>query len=124
LNEKLHRYLLPAAPYLLLALLSTKLGQAVRLAPGTDFSGKALHIMEGLSAALALPGPSFHPADLCVGTLAAVLIRLAVWVKSRDAKKFRKNDEYGSARWGTAADIKPFIERGLKTTSSSRRRSA
>ena len=110
MNDKLRRYLLPAAPYILLALLSTKLGQAARLTPGTDFSGKALHIMEGLSAALALPGPSFHPADLCVGALAAALIRLAVWVKSRDAKKFRKNEEYGSARWGTAADIKPFID--------------
>ena len=98
------------SPYLLFALLGTKLGQAARLAPGADFSAKALHIMEGLTAAFSSILPSFHPVDLCVGIVAAALIRLAVYVKGKNAKKFRKNVEYGSARWGTAADIAPYVD--------------
>ena len=98
------------SPYLLFALLGTKLGQAARLAPGTDFSSKALHIMEGMTAAFSSLIPSFHPVDLCVGIAAAALIRLAVYVKAKNAKKFRKNVEYGSARWGTAEDIAPYVD--------------
>ena len=98
------------APYLLFALLGTKLGQAARLAPGADFSTKALHILSGCKAAFSSLVPSFHPVDLCVGILAAGLIRLAVYVKGKNAKKFRKNVEYGSARWGTAEDIAPFVD--------------
>ena len=98
------------SPYLLFALLGTKLGQAARLAPGADFSAKALHIMEGLTAAFSSLIPSFHPVDLCVGIAAAALIRLAVYVRGKNAKKFRKNIEYGSARWGTAEDIAPYVD--------------
>ena len=98
------------APYLLFALLGTKLGQAARLAPGADFSAKALHILEGCKAAFSSLTPSFHPVDLCVGILAAGLIRLAVYAKGKNAKKFRKNVEYGSARWGTPEDIAPYVD--------------
>lgn len=96
------KLLLPNLPYVFIALFATKLGQAARLAPGADFSQKALHIMEGFAAAFQSALPSFHPIDLCVGIAAALLIRLAVYVKGKNARKFRKNIEYGSARWGNA----------------------
>lgn len=109
-NINLKKLLLPNIPYVFIALLATKLGQAARLAPGTDFSGKALHIMEGLQAAFSSIAPSFHPTDLLVGVALAGILRLAVYVKGKNAKKFRKNEEYGSARWGTAEDIRPYID--------------
>ena len=109
-NINLKKLLLPNIPYVFIALLATKLGQAARLAPGTDFSGKALHIMEGLQAAFSSIAPSFHPTDLLVGIALAGILRLAVYVKGKNAKKFRKNEEYGSARWGTAEDIRPYID--------------
>ena len=93
------KLLLPNIPYVFIAFFATKLGQAARLAPGADFSQKALHIMEGFAAAFQSALPSFHPIDLCVGVAAALLIRLAVYVKGKNARKFRKNIEYGSARW-------------------------
>ena len=104
------KLLLPNLPYVFIALFATKLGQAARLAPGADFSQKALHIMEGFAAAFQSALPSFHPIDLCVGIAAALLIRLAVYVKGKNARKFRKNIEYGSARWGNAEDIKPYTD--------------
>jgi len=104
------KFLLPNIPYVFIALFATKLGQAWRLAPGTDFSGKALHLMEGFAAAFQSALPSFHPIDLCVGVAAALLIRLIVYVKGKNAKKFRKNLEYGSARWGKPEDIAPYVD--------------
>ena len=104
------KFLLPNIPYVFIALFATKPGQAWRLAPGADFSAKALHIMEGFAAAFQSALPSFHPIDLCVGVAAALLIRLAVYVKGKNARKFRKNIEYGSARWGNAEDIKPYTD--------------
>ena len=104
------KLLLPNIPYVFIALFATKLGQAWRLAPGTDFSWKALHIMEGFAAAFQSALPSFHPIDLCVGVAAALLIRLIVYVKGKNAKKFRKNLEYGSARWGKPEDIAPYVD--------------
>ena len=101
---------LPNIPYVFIALFATKLGQAWRLAPGTDFSGKALHLMEGFAAAFQSALPSFHPIDLCAGVAAALLIRLIVYVKGKNAKKFRKNLEYGSARWGKPEDIAPYVD--------------
>ena len=101
---------LPNIPYVFIALFATKLGQAWRLAPGTDFSGKALHLMEGFATAFSSLVPSFHPIDLCVGVAAALLIRLIVYVKGKNAKKFRKNLEYGSARWGRPEDIAPYVD--------------
>ena len=104
------KLLLPNIPYVFIALFATKLGQAARLSPGADFSGKALHLMEGFAAAFQSALPSFHPLDLCVGVAAALLIRLAVYVKGKNAKKFRKNLEYGSARWGKPEDIAPYVD--------------
>lgn len=104
------KFLLPNIPYVFIALFATKPGQAWRLAPGTDFSGKALHIMEGFATAFSSLVPSFHPIDLCVGVAAALLIRLIVYVKGKNAKKFRKNLEYGSARWGKPEDIAPYVD--------------
>ena len=112
MKKPLHikKLVLPNIPYVLIALFATKLGQAWRLAPGTDFSGKALHLMEGFAAAFQSALPSFHPIDLCVGVAAALLIRLIVYVKGKNAKKFRKNLEYGSARWGKPEDIAPYVD--------------
>ena len=104
------KFLLPNIPYVFIALFATKLGQAWRFAPGMDFSGKALHLMEGFAAAFQSALPSFHPIDLCVGVAAALLIRLIVYVKGKNAKKFRKNLEYGSARWGRPEDIAPYVD--------------
>ena len=112
MKKPLHikKLVLPNIPYVFIALYATKLGQAARLAPGTDFSGKALHLMEGFAAAFQSALPSFHPIDLCVGVAAALLIRLIVYVKGKNAKKFRKNLEYGSARWGKPEDIAPYVD--------------
>ena len=104
------KFLLPNIPYVFIALFATKLGQAWRLAPGMDFSGKALHLMEGFAAAFQSALPSFHPIDLCVGVAAALLIRLIVYIKGKNAKKYRKNVEYGSARWGKPEDIAPYVD--------------
>ena len=104
------KFLLPNIPYVFIALFATKLGQAWRLAPGMDFSGKALHLMEGFAAAFQSALPSFHPIDLCVGVAAALLIRLAVYIKGKNARKYRKNVEYGSARWGNSDDIRPYVD--------------
>ena len=110
MNMRLKKWILPNLPYVGIALFATKLGQAMRIAPGTDFSGKVLHMMDGMHAAFSTAAPSFHPLDLCVGVLVAAAIRLTVYVKGKNAKKFRKNTEYGSARWGTHEDIAPYID--------------
>lgn len=104
------KLILPNIPYVFIALIATKLGQAFRLAPGTDFSSKLLGIMDGFSMAFQNIMPSFHPIDLLVGVAAAVIIRLVVYFKGKNAKKYRKNIEYGSARWGTREDIAPFMD--------------
>ena len=109
-NVNIKKAILPNLPYAFIALYATKLGQAARLSPGADFSAKALHIMEGFAAAFQSALPSFHPIDLCVGVAAALLIRLAVYVKGKNAKKYRKNVEYGSARWGNSDDIRPYVD--------------
>ena len=110
MNMRLKKWILPNLPYVGIALFATKLGQAMRIAPGADFSGKVLHMMDGMHAAFSTAAPSFHPLDLCVGVLGAAAIRLTVYVKGKNAKKFRKNTEYGSARWGTHEDIAPYID--------------
>ena len=110
MNMRLKKWILPNLPYVGIALFATKLGQAIRIAPGADFSGKVLHMMDGMHAAFSTAAPSFHPLDLCVGVLVAAAIRLTVYVKGKNAKKFRKNTEYGSARWGTHEDIAPYID--------------
>ncbi len=96
-------------PYGVIGLFATKLGQAWRLAEGADASQKLLHLLDGISAAFQNSLPSFHPFDLLVGLVCGVLLRAAVYYKAKNAKKFRRNMEYGTARWGTAADIAPYI---------------
>ena len=110
MKDKLKKYLLPNLPYLFFVYLFDKLCQAVRLVPGLDASEKLLHIGQGFQTAFASSAPSFHALDICVGILGAILVRLAVYVKGKNAKKYRKGIEYGSARWGTAADIAPYID--------------
>ena len=104
----LKKLIIPNIPYVFIALLATKVGQGWRLAPGSDFSGKFLHILEGFREAFQSIAPSFYVTDLLVGIAIAVILRLIVYVKGKNAKKFRKNMEYGSARWGTHEDIAPF----------------
>ena len=110
MKDKIRKYLLPNLPYLFFVYLFDKLCQAVRLTPGPDASEKLLHIGQGFQTAFASSAPSFHVLDICIGILGAVLVRLAVYVKGKNAKKYRKGMEYGSARWGTAADIAPYID--------------
>ena len=110
MTGKLKKILLPNLPYLLFVYLFDKLCQTVRLAPGLDTSEKLLHIGDGFTMAFASYAPSFHLLDLCVGIIGAVIVRLAVYTKSKNAKKYRHGIEYGSARWGTAADIAPYID--------------
>ena len=98
-------------PYLLFVYPFDKLAQAFRLAPGADLSGKLLSIGDGLTAALSSPWFSFHPTDLLIGIAGAVVLRMAVYLKGKNAKKYRHGIEYGSARWGTAADIAPYMDK-------------
>lgn len=93
------KLILPNIPYVFIALLATKVSEAVRLAPGSDASTKLLNIMTGLNTAFHSLVPSFHPTDLLIGLAAAVIIRLVVYSKQKNAKKYRKGMEYGTARW-------------------------
>ena len=110
MKPELKKLLILNAPYLLFVYLFDKIGQAVRLAPGADLSGKVLSLADGFSAAFATPLPSLAPMDLLIGIVGAVLIRLMVYFKGKNAKKYRKGIEYGSARWGNAEDIKPYTD--------------
>ena len=110
MKPEIKKLLILNLPYLLFVYLFDKAGAAVRLSPGMDASQKILNLGEGFTAAFASAAPSFHPADLLIGIAGAVIIRLAVYLKGKNAKKYRKGIEYGSARWGTAEDIKPYID--------------
>ena len=110
MKPELKKLLVLNLPYLLFVYLFVKCGQAYRLAAGADASAKLLHLTSGISAAFASPLPSLHPFDLCVGVVGAVAVRLIVYSKGKNAKKYRKGEEYGSARWGTAKDIAPYID--------------
>ena len=109
-NVSLKKRLIPWLPYVLIGLFATNLGEAWRLAAGTDASQKLLGLMASIPLAFATPLPSFHPFDLLVGLCSVGLLRLAVYLKSKNAKKYRKGVEYGSARWGTPADIAPYVD--------------
>ena len=110
MKPEVKKLILLNLPYLLFVYLFGKVGQAFRLAHGIDLSAKLLHIGQGFTAAFASAAPSFHPIDLLIGIAGAVIIRLVVYSKQKNAKKYRKGMEYGTARWGTPADIKPFID--------------
>ena len=109
----LKKILILNLPYLLFVYLFDKLCQAVRLAPGLDASEKFLHLSQGFTEAFSYTAPSLHPLDLLVGIAGAVIVRLAVYAKGKNARKYRKGIEYGSARWGTAADIAPYDTSGV-----------
>ena len=109
-NRNLKKWIIPNLPYLLFVYLFDKAAQAVRLAPGADLSGKLLGIGNGFTSAFASPLPSFSSVDMLIGIAGAILIRLIVYTKGKNAKKYRKGVEYGSARWGNAEDIKPYID--------------
>ena len=110
MNPKRKKIILSSVPYVFAALFATKLGFAWRLAEGADASAKLLNLLDTLTVAFSSPAPSFHPFDLCVGIIVAGILRGIVYVKSKNAKKYRKNEEYGSARWGTQEDIAPYID--------------
>ena len=110
MKPEVKKLILLNLPYLLFVYLFGKVGQAFRLAHGIDLSAKLLHIGQGFTAAFSSAAPSFHPLDLLIGIAGAVIIRLVVYSKQKNAKKYRKGMEYGTARWGTPADIKPFID--------------
>ena len=110
MKPEVKKLILLNLPYLLFVYLFGKVGQAFRLAQGIDLSAKLLHIGQGFTAAFSNAAPSFHPIDLLIGIAGAVIIRLVVYSKQKNAKKYRKGMEYGTARWGTPADIKPFID--------------
>ena len=110
MKPEIKKLLILNLPYLLFVWLFDKVGAAVRLSPGADASAKLLHLGDGFNAAFSSAAPSFHPADLLIGIAGAVIVRLIIYVKGKNAKKYRKGMEYGSARWGTAEDIKPYTD--------------
>ena len=110
MTGKLKKALLPNLPYLFFVYLFDKLCQAVRLSPGADASEKLLCIAQGFTGAFASLWLSLHPLDLLLGVAGAALVRLAVYLKAKNAKKYRRGVEYGSARWGRPEDIAPYID--------------
>lgn len=110
MKPEIKKLLILNAPYLLFVWLFDKTGAAVRLSPGADASTKLLHLGDGFTAAFSSIAPSFHPADLLIGIAGVVIVRLIIYTKGKNAKKYRRGTEYGSARWGTADDIKPYTD--------------
>lgn len=110
MTDKIRKYVLPNIPYLLVLWFCLKLGTAYRIAPGADFGNKLIGTIQTIGPAFATIAPGLVLFDWLTGISGAVLIRLVVWGKVKKAKKFRRDVEYGSARWGTEKDIKPFID--------------
>jgi type IV secretion system protein VirD4 len=110
MNQKTKKLLILNLPYVLIGLFCTNVGEAWRIASGSTTGEKILDFLTALGEAFANPLPSLHPFDLCVGLAVAVTIRAAVYLKGKNAKKYRHGQEYGSARWGTAKDIEPFAD--------------
>ncbi|MCD8129574.1 MAG: type IV secretory system conjugative DNA transfer family protein [Oscillospiraceae bacterium] len=104
------KLLLPNLPYILIGLVATNFGEAWRLTVGSTAGERILGLISTIPQALGTPLPSFHAFDLLIGLLCAAGLRLAVYLKSKNAKKYRHNIEYGSARWGTAEDIRPYAD--------------
>jgi type IV secretion system protein VirD4 len=109
-TKKLKKIIIKALPYVLMGLVCTNLGEAWRLAEGADASKKLLSFFSTLGTAFSNPLPSFHPVDLLVGAICGGALYLAVYTRHKNAKHFKHNQEYGSARWGTHADIEPFMD--------------
>ena len=110
MNEKLKKTAVRLLPYLFVALAATCLGKAWRMAEDADATQTLFNLPKTLEAAFSPPIPSLHPFDLLTGAVTAALLRAAVYLKGKNARKYRKNREYGSARWGTREDIAPYID--------------
>ena len=110
MSKKMKKLLILNIPYLVLGLLFTKLPEAWRYTNGVDLGQKILNLGEGLSRAFAVPFPSFYPTDLLIGLAISALLKLIIYIRSKNAKKYRKGVEYGSARWGNAKDIEPYVD--------------
>ena len=108
MNNKTKKLLILNLPYFIAGLVCTNLGEAWRIAEGADMSEKVLGFLSALGAAFSNPMPSLHPMDLLIGVCCGAGLRLAVYLKGKNAKKYRHGMEYGSARWGTQKDIEPF----------------
>ena len=109
-TDKIRKYILPNIPYLFIGWAFLKLGTAYRLAAGANAREKLLGLMQTIGVAFADFSPGLDPFDWLVGIVGAVAFRLLIYFKSKNAKKFRRDEEYGSARWGTEKDIKPFVD--------------
>ena len=109
-TDKIRKYLIPNIPYLFILWAFLKLGTAYRLAAGNDFAHKLIGLGQTIGPAFADFAPGLAPLDWLVGIVGAVGFRLLIYFKSKNAKKFRRDAEYGSARWGTEKDIKPFVD--------------
>ncbi len=109
MNKNIKRLLILNIPYVVMGLIATNFGEAWRLAEGADSSAKILSFFSTIQVALSNPLPTFYPLDILVGVSCGAGLRLAVYLKGKNAKKYRHNVEYGSARWGTARDIEPFV---------------
>ena len=108
-TREIKRLLILNLPYVILGLVATNLGEAWRMAEGADTSAKTLSFLSTIPVAFGNPMPSFHPMGLLIGVLLGAALRLAVYLKGKNAKKYRHGVEYGSARWGNAKDIEPFM---------------
>lgn len=108
-SEDRKQLLFHVLPYVMIGLVATNIGEALRIAEGTDMSEKILGFIYALSVALENPLPSFYPFDLLIGSICGVVLRLSVYLKGKNEKKYRHGVEYGSARWGTRKDIEPFM---------------
>ena len=109
-NDSIKKYLIPNIPYLFVLWAFLKLGTAYRLAAGADFAHKLMGLVQTIGPAFADFAPGLAPFDWLVGIVGAVAFRVMVYVKSKNAKKFRRDEEYGSARWGSEKDIRPFVD--------------
>ena len=109
-TDSVKKYVIPNIPYLFILWACLKLGTAYRLAPGADFAHKLMGLGQSIGPAFADFAPGLAPFDWLIGIVGAVGFRLLIYFKSKNAKKFRRDEEYGSARWGTEKDIKPFVD--------------
>jgi type IV secretion system protein VirD4 len=114
MNAKYKKLLILNLPYILIGLLATNVFEAWRIAQGAELSEKLLGFMSALGTAFSNPLPSLYPTDLLLGLCCGAVLRLAVWIKGRNAKKYRHGEEYGSARWGRPEDIRPFVDEDPK----------
>ena len=109
-TDKIRKYVLPNIPYLFIGWACLKMGMAYRLAAGANFGEKLLGLMQTIGVAFADFSPGLDPFDWLIGIVGAVAFRLLIYFKSKNAKKFRRDEEYGSSRWGCPKDIQPFVD--------------